>query len=142
MARLIFSGIFDKLPRIKIITHHMGGMIPYFANKIALGFEQIFADKDTNPVAVRAGLKRHQPLDYYHMLYGDTALNGSLPSTQCGLAFFGVEHSLFASDAPFDFENGAWLIGGTIKALDALDIPKKDREAIYEKNARRLLKLD
>jgi aminocarboxymuconate-semialdehyde decarboxylase len=142
MARLIFAGIYDKLPHLKIITHHMGGMIPYFAQKIALGFEQIFADEAHNPVAVRAGLKKAQPLEYYRMLYGDTALNGSLPSTQCGLAFFGVEHSLFATDAPFDWDNGGWLIGGTIKALDALDIPKQDRDAIYEKNARRLLKLD
>jgi aminocarboxymuconate-semialdehyde decarboxylase len=142
MARLIFSGLFDKLPHAKVITHHMGGMIPYFANKIALGFEQIFGgDASHNPVAARAGLKK-QPIDYYRMLYGDTALNGSLPSTQCGLAFFGVEHSLFATDAPFDFENGAWLIGGTIRAIDGLDIGAKEREAIYEGNARRLLKLD
>src|SRR4029434_980871 len=39
MTRLIFSGIFDELPTLKIITHHMGGMIPYFAGKIKLGFK-------------------------------------------------------------------------------------------------------
>jgi uncharacterized protein len=42
MTRLIFSGIFDELPTLKIISHHMGGMIPYFAGKIKLGFKQIF----------------------------------------------------------------------------------------------------
>ena len=30
MSRLVFSGIFDRHPNLKIITHHMGGMIPYF----------------------------------------------------------------------------------------------------------------
>ena len=42
MTRLIYSGLFDELPNLKIITHHMGGMIPYFAGKINLGFRQIF----------------------------------------------------------------------------------------------------
>ena len=28
MSRLVFSGIFDRYPNLKIITHHMGGMIP------------------------------------------------------------------------------------------------------------------
>ena len=42
MTRLIYSGIFDELPNLKIVSHHMGGMIPYFAGKIKLGFRQIF----------------------------------------------------------------------------------------------------
>ena len=37
-ARLIYSGLFDELPALKVVTHHMGGMIPYFAAKIKLGF--------------------------------------------------------------------------------------------------------
>jgi aminocarboxymuconate-semialdehyde decarboxylase len=42
MTRLIYSGLFDELPSLKIISHHMGGMIPYFSGKINLGFRQIF----------------------------------------------------------------------------------------------------
>ena len=76
MTRLIYSGIFDELPDLKIITHHMGGMIPYFAGKIGLGFRQIFfGTPERNPAAEDAGLK-HTPIDYYKMLYADTALNG------------------------------------------------------------------
>ena len=33
MTRLIYSGLLDELPSLKIITHHMGGMIPYFAGE-------------------------------------------------------------------------------------------------------------
>ena len=33
MTRLIYSGLFDELPDLKIISHHMGGMIPYFARQ-------------------------------------------------------------------------------------------------------------
>ena len=118
MARLIFSGLFDALPDLKIVTHHMGGMIPFFAEKIAIGFEQLFeGGVGNNPLAARAGLKK-QPIDYYRMLYGDTALNGSRPATVCGYDFFGAGQSLFATDAPFDPEGGALFIRGTIDAVD------------------------
>jgi uncharacterized protein len=141
MMRLIYAGIFDKLPDVKIITHHMGGMIPFFSEKIRLGFDQLFdGDVDHNPLAERAGLKQ-QPVEYFRMLYADTALNGSASATRCGLDFFGADHALFATDAPFDPEGGSWLIGGTIDALDGLDIPKTDRDAIYGGNLRRLLRL-
>jgi predicted TIM-barrel fold metal-dependent hydrolase len=142
MARLIFSGLFDRQPGMKIITHHFGGMIPFFANKIALGFEQIFEnDPDRNPVAMRAGLKKAQPLDYFRMLYADTALNGSAPSTACGHAFFTTSHSLFATDAPFDARCGRDFIDGTISAVNALDISETERAEIYAGNAKKLLNL-
>ncbi len=142
MARLIFSGLFDALPDLRIITHHMGGMIPFFAEKIAIGFEQLFeGGVGDNPLAARAGLAR-QPIDYYRLLYGDTALNGSKPATECGYAFFGERRSLFATDAPFDPEGGALFIRGAIEAVDALDVDSEVRRRIYETNARELLKLD
>ena len=102
MTRLIYSGLFDELPRLKIITHHLGGMIPYFAGRIELGFRQIFdGTVDRNPVAEARGLKR-PPIDYFHMLYADTALNGAASATRCGYDFFGAGRLVFASDAPFD----------------------------------------
>lgn len=142
MTRLVYSGIFDKLPAIKIITHHMGAMIPYFEAKIGIGFEQIFAGPDArNPLAERAGLKR-DPIDYFRMFYADTALNGAEAATRCGLEFFGVDRSLFATDAPFDPEGGTQLIRETIKVLDGLDVSEADRAKLYAGNTRKLLKLD
>ena len=138
VTRLIFSGLFDRLPGLKIITHHMGGMIPYFADKIGLGFSQIFhGTPGHNPAAERAGLAR-QPIDYYHMLYADTALNGSASATRCGHDFFGTAHSLFATDAPFDSEGGRGLIARTIAAVNALDISDAERAMIFDGNARAL----
>ena len=140
MTRLIYSGIFDELPSLKIISHHMGGMIPYFPSKIKLGFRQIFfGTTEKNPVADEAGLKR-PPLDYFKMLYADTAL-GEVAPTRCGHAFFGTEHCLFATDAPFDLEQGRALMRNTIAAVKALEIPETEKKAIFEGNARKLLKL-
>jgi predicted TIM-barrel fold metal-dependent hydrolase len=49
MARLVFSGIFDRLPHLKIITHHMGAMVPYFEGRVGPGWDQLgvrTSDKD------------------------------------------------------------------------------------------------
>ena len=141
MTRLIYSGLFDELPHIKVISHHMGGMIPYFPGKINLGFRQIFfGTRDENPVAKEHGLKK-PPLTYYKMLYADTALGGEDAPTRCGHAFFGTPNCLFATDAPFDSEQGRWLIGDTIRAVERLDIPQQDRARIFSANAQALLKL-
>src|SRR5262249_7953635 len=131
----------DELPDLKIVTHHMGGMIPYFSGKITLGFKQIFLGTPTrNPLAEEAGLKR-PPLDYYKLLYADTALGGEIEPTRCGHAFFGTPKCLFATDAPFDPERGRALTRDTIAAVEALPISAAERERIIAGNARALLKL-
>jgi aminocarboxymuconate-semialdehyde decarboxylase len=141
MTRLIYAGLFDRHPGIKIIAHHYAGMIPFFSKKIDLGFQQIFhGTPQRNPVAERAGLKK-PVLDYYRMLYADTAVNGSATAAACGHDFFGTAHSLFATDAPFDSVGGSQLIQGTIDAVNALPISAEDRQRILEGNARALLKL-
>jgi aminocarboxymuconate-semialdehyde decarboxylase len=141
MTRLIYSGIFDELPALKIISHHMGGMIPFFAGKIDLGFRQIFfGTPERNPAAEDAGLKQH-PRKYYEMLYADTALNGEVAPTRCGHAFFKTAHCLFATDAPFCSEQGRGLIGKTIAAVQALEISPDERARIFSGNARELMKL-
>jgi uncharacterized protein len=142
VTRLIFSGIYDELPKLKIITHHMGGMVPFYAGKIELGFDQIFhGTTDENPVARKAGLNK-RPVEYYKMIYADTALNGSVPATRCGHAFFGTSHCIFATDAPFDAEQGRMLVRETINAVNGLEIPPAEKQQIFAGNARSLLKLN
>ena len=140
MTRLIYSGIFDELPNLKIVSHHMGGMIPYFSGKIKLGFRQIFfGGPERNPTAEDAKLKK-KPVEYYKMLYADTAL-GEVAPTRCGHAFFGTGRCVFATDAPFDAEQGYRLIANTLQAVEALEIPKAEKDAIFAGNAKKLLRL-
>ena len=35
LARLVFSGIMDRFPNLKVIAHHLGGVIPYFEGRVA-----------------------------------------------------------------------------------------------------------
>ena len=58
-----------------------------------------------------------------------------------GLEFFGADHSLFATDAPFDPEGGTLLIRETINAVENLDIQPAERDKIYSGNLKRLLKI-
>ena len=141
MARLVFAGYFDRWPSLKIITHHMGAMAPYFEGRVGPGWDQLGArTSDVDYAAVLRRLKK-RPVDYFRMFYADTALFGAYEATACGLRFFGPDHTLFASDAPFDPEKGPMYIRETIAILDRLPLTVEDRESIYWRNATTLLKL-
>jgi uncharacterized protein len=142
MAHLVFAGLFDRLPNLKIITHHMGGMVPYFAGRVGPGWDQLGSRTSDEDYSLLLKKLKKRPIDYFHMFYADTALFGSRAATVCGLDFFGVEKTLFASDSPFDPEKGSAFIRWTIDILDNLDITPVERRAIYEDNARKLLKLN
>ncbi|MBI3941059.1 MAG: amidohydrolase family protein [Acidobacteria bacterium] len=140
MARMVFSGLFDRLPNLKVITHHMGAMAPYFEGRVGYGWDQLGKRSSEEDYAgLRKSMKK-RPLEYFKMFYADTALFGSLSATKCGLDFFGADHVLFASDYPFDPEDGLY-IRETIRVIDKLQISREEREQIYQGNARRLLKL-
>jgi predicted TIM-barrel fold metal-dependent hydrolase len=141
MSRLVFGGYFDDFPNLKIITHHMGGMIPYFEGRVGPGWNQMGARTSDEDLSLVLKKLKRPHLEYFKMFYADTALFGSLSGTKCGLDFFGVDHVLFASDSPFDPEKGPKYIRDTIKIIEELPISDKDRNKIFEGNARRILKL-
>ena len=61
---------------------------------------------------------------------------------ESGLAFFGAERILFGTDMPFDPEQGPGFIRDTIAAMEKMRASDAERAAIYEGNARRLLRLE
>src|SRR3990170_2029464 len=140
MARLVFTGIFDELPNLKIITHHLGAMIPYFEGRIGPGLDQLGSRTPKADEGLYKNNLKRRPLDYFRMFYADTAVLGPGP-VECGLSFFGVDHVLYGSDMPFDHEGGSFNVRETMRSLDAASIAPSDRIKIYETNARRLLKL-
>jgi predicted TIM-barrel fold metal-dependent hydrolase len=141
MARLVFSGIMDRLPNLKVLAHHMGAMVPYFEGRVGPGWDQLgkrTSDEDLTLVLKR--LKR-RPFDYFKDFYADTAVFGSRAATVCGLDFYPPDHVLFASDSPFDPERGPGYIRDTIKVLESIDMPQERREQICFRNAQRLFGL-
>jgi aminocarboxymuconate-semialdehyde decarboxylase len=141
MARLLFSGLFDRHPNLKIITHHLGGMVPHFEGRVAGGLDQLGKRTDDPDDALARSRLKQRPVDYFRMFYGDTALFGPAHAVQCGLEFFGAEHVLFGTDMPFDPEGGPGFVRDTIRAVNAIDVPESVRQQIYEGNAKRMLRL-
>lgn len=141
MARLVFSRIFDKYPGLKVITHHAGGMVPFFEGRVGPGWDQMgkrTTDRDLS--AVRKALKRPH-LEYFKEFYADTASFGSRKAIEHAIEFFGEDRVLFASDAPFDPEGGPMYIRETIRILDTLDVSDETRKKLYQDNAVELLGL-
>ncbi len=141
MARLVFSGLFDKLPGIKIIAHHLGALVPYLEGRVGYGWDQLGSRTPGDEYARLRESMRRRPIDYFKMFHCDTAVFGSLGATRCGVEFYGVDNCMFASDCPFDPEGGPLFIRETIRCLDALDVTEAERERLYSANARKLLKL-
>jgi uncharacterized protein len=135
MVRMVFCGLLDRYPNLKIITHHLGGMIPFYDGRIGSGLQVLGSrtlDEDYSKVL--PALKRPH-LDYLHDFYGDTALfGGGIQAVRCGLEFFGSEHVVFATDTPLG------PIAPTIARIRELDISEADRRKILAGNAERLLK--
>jgi aminocarboxymuconate-semialdehyde decarboxylase len=141
LARLVFSKIMDTYPDLKVIAHHLGGVIPYLDGRVAHSFDQMGArTSDEDYEALRKSLKK-RPYDYFKDFYGDTAVEGARGATLCGLDFFGADHVLFASDCPFDKEKGPGYIRDTIKVLDSLSLSDAEREKICWRNAEKLFGL-
>lgn len=121
--RLIVSGLFDALPKLKIIVGHLGETAPFL----------LWRTSDT--------LARHLPMprsfaDYYREHFWLTT-SGAFSDTAltCAIAEMGVERIMFSVDWPFQGN----LAGR--KWLDAAPVNAHDRALIFGGNARKLLKL-
>jgi predicted TIM-barrel fold metal-dependent hydrolase len=140
MSRVVFSGVFERHPDLKILTHHAGAMIPFFAGRVGPGWDQLGArtPPDRREEVEGPELSK-RPIDYFRMFYADTAAFGAASALRCALDFFGIERMLFASDSPFDPEKGPGYIRATIENIESLGLSDADRERLYEGNARTVL---
>ena len=141
MAHMVFGGLFDRHPGFKVITHHMGGMIPYFEGRVGPGWDQLgkrTSDEDYAPLLEHMKKQGRRPVDYFRLFYADTALFGALEATKCGLGFFGAHRTVFASDSPFDPEGGSAYIRSTLQVIEKLGLSASERQAICEGNLRRI----
>jgi uncharacterized protein len=131
MARLVYSGCFDRHPGLQVITHHAGAMVPHFAGRLASPLE------DPDRAAILAGL-RAEPMEHFRRFYTDTALFGATHAVRCAVEFFGPRHVLFGTDMPL---GGPTVVADTIADIEALGLPEADTAAIFAGNASRILRI-
>jgi len=135
MARLVFGGVMDQYPNLKVLAHHLGAMVPYFEGRVGPGWDQLGnRTTDEDYKTLLKNMKR-RPFDYFKDFYADTAVFGSRPATVCGLEFYGSDRAMFASDCPFDPEKGPGYIRDTIAIMESLEMSKEDMEKICFRNA-------
>ena len=134
ISRLIFSGIVERYPTLRFLTHHAGGIIPHLAGRIGLRQDSAGQRKG---IGVDDRFTPEYTVELYKRFYGDSVFSGAGGPLECALEFFGTEHILFGTDMPFGAEAGELFVRETIAGIESL--PPPQREAVYDTNARRLL---
>ena len=124
--RLVFAGLFDAYPKLKIILGHLGEGLPFAMHRL---------DDHTHRAAARRGLKK-RPLQYFkENLLVTTSGNWYEPAFLCTLLALGADNILFAIDWPYEANKTGMEFLGKISISDL------DREKIAHLNAERVLRL-
>jgi uncharacterized protein len=135
MVRLVYSGIMDKYPNLKIITHHFGGIVPMLEGRLGPGNDQLGARTSDEDLSLVLKRLKKRPLDYFkHSFYADTAVFGGVAATHAGLAFYDPDKIVFASDCPFDPEKGTMYTRETLRIIEGIDMPAAQKEKIWHGN--------
>src|SRR5579863_1710641 len=123
-AKLVFAGIPERFPRIPWVLSHLGGAIPYLAERLDRGFHA-FRE-------CRAHINR-PPSEYLKQFYYDT-VNFDRDALELAIAFAGIDHILAGSDYPHQIGS----IPSMLESLRGLPISETDRAKILGGNAARL----
>jgi predicted TIM-barrel fold metal-dependent hydrolase len=139
MVHIVFSGVYDRYPTLKLIIHHHGALIPLFAQRMQYGWD--YFERNTG---VKQSTTLTKPyINHLKKFYCDTATQGNEPKIlEMAVAFFGPERVLFGSDAPMDATAGRSFTADAISSVANMNIPDQEKELIFRGNAIRLLKLD
>jgi len=124
--RLVFAGLFDAYPRLKIILGHLGEGLPFAMHRL---------DDHTRAAAARRGLNR-TPLEYLREnLLVTTSGNWFEPAFICTLLALGIDNILFAVDWPYESNSAG------IEFLRKLSLSDADKERLAHRNAERMLRI-
>ncbi len=131
--RMIFGGVFDKYPRLKIILGHLGEGIPYWLWRID---SRWMKDKDMFKSDVFTGELQRKPTQYFRdNFYVTTSGMFWHPVLQYVHTVLGADKILFAVDYPQESSVEA------VKCIESMPISDSDKEKICHLNAERLLGL-
>ncbi|WP_126453216.1 amidohydrolase family protein [Sulfuriflexus mobilis] len=132
--RLILSGLFDELPRLKIILGHLGEGLPFWLSRI----DSRFANKTWTDLDSSGSLRRLKkaPSEYIRdNFYIATSGMHWHPVLMFAHSVIGADRLLFAADYPYESSAEA------VRQLDSAPMSDKDKKKIYQTNAESLLKL-
>lgn len=124
--RLVFAGVFDAFPRLKIILGHNGEGIPFVLDRI---------DLHCRVSVKRKGLKRSTSEYVREHMIVTTSGNFSVPAFKCTAEVMGLDNVLFSIDWPFESNEDG------MDFLHKLPLNDTDMHKVAHGNAERVLKL-
>jgi len=124
--RLVFQGVFEKHARLQMIMPHVGGTAPYLLGRAGYHYSKFDH--------VRQNISA-PPETYFKRFHYDTVCH-SIPALHFACSYFGVDHLLFGTDLPFCDDPDVQA-----REIEELGLSAEDEEAIFSKNAIRLLRL-
>jgi predicted TIM-barrel fold metal-dependent hydrolase len=127
MARLVYSGLFARHPELPVITHHGGGMVPQFADRLV----PLAADEVER---VSPGLSESIE-QHLRLYYADTVL-ASAAALGASIDFFGVDRIMFGTDMPF---GPPTMVQDVVATVKALGLSSSYEAQVFSENARQLL---
>ncbi len=128
ISRIVYAGIFDRYPDLKMIASHLGGMILLYLDRLNW--------REGNPVC------KDEPESYFKKLFYDTA--GPIRAEFIKLVYdtVGADQILFGADYPHGRDGrDDQFYPMTLTAMEQLDVPQADKEKIYYLNAKKLFNL-
>jgi aminocarboxymuconate-semialdehyde decarboxylase len=131
ISGLIFTGVLEKLPKLKFIHSHLGGVFPYMVGRINDCFKTYAPDHGYYPLP-------KEPSEYYKEQVWDDVISFHIPAMKCALEFMGPDHLVIGTDY-------AHPIGGPEKVaqfVKELGLSQEDNEKIFYKNAMKLFKIE
>ncbi|MCS6785290.1 MAG: amidohydrolase, partial [Candidatus Caldarchaeum sp.] len=139
VLRLVLSGMMEKIKGLRILTHHAGGMIPFFMGRIKESYSPdmtVIRRDQVDKLKTRENLiEMLRTLFFY-----DTAVGGSREALKCAYEVFGAERLLFATDYPYGPDGGAVRLATYRQMVESLGLSREEEEAILHDNAEKILK--
>lgn len=124
-ARMVYDGIFERYPDIKLVVPHLGSAVPYIIERLDNGYRYI---PDCREKISKL------PSEYFKNLYYDT-VSFHKPALMCAYQTFGAERIVLGSDYPHVIGD----IRGAVTSVQGMDISEEEKEKIYGGNALSIL---
>jgi aminocarboxymuconate-semialdehyde decarboxylase len=125
-AKLIFSGVLERFPRLKFLLAHAGGFLPYTWGRLERGYQ--IQDPSARKIS-------KPPSEYVKFLYFDTIAHSRM-ALEYLIANFGADHVLLGSDYPYDMGEP-----DPVATLDAARIDQERTAQVAGANACKLFRI-
>ncbi|MBW1997103.1 MAG: amidohydrolase [Deltaproteobacteria bacterium] len=131
LTTMLFQGFFERLPGLKVIHSHLGGMTPYMMGRVDTAFKRYAKEIDIKGSRAPSEVYREH-------VYIDT-LSMHVPAIRCAWEYMGADHLLFGTDYP---HRASGTVEDNMAILDRVGFSREELEKVLWRNAKTLFGLE